>query len=244
MNVEELLEELRENILRDVSDSVTNGAGDYLLSDKSLVRYINDAEVQFAKETLCLRDETTPEVCHVQLLAGVEAYSLDSRVISLFGARVRGCHLKRTTYAAMTSRRGDLSWGPPVDTHGWSRQYGGPSVFYSDREDGKVGVYPAPSAEYIEKTGGLLVLRAARRPLEALVATDLKATPEVPTEYHLDMLEWAAWRALRNHDHDVENLAKASAHKRRFTEAVAELKREAKRLLAQDIQFDIRTNWS
>lgn len=242
MNLQELLEELRENILRDTSDAAVADAGDFLFDDKSLVRYINDAEVQFAKSTLCLRDETTPAVCHLQLVAGQTEYELDQRVLSLFGARVSNRHLKRTTYAAMTQFRSDVSFSPAVET--WGHNHGGPSLFYSDRESAKVGVYPAPSAEFITSTGGLLVMRVARKPLNPLVVTDLKAEPEVKSEYHLDMLEWAAWRALRNHDHDVENMAKASAHKKRFTDATKELEVAAKRLLAQDIQFGVSTNWS
>jgi len=242
MTLQELLEELRENILRDTSDAATADPGDYLLSDKSLVRYINDAEVQFAKTTLCLRDETTPAVCHVQLVAGQSEYDLDERVLSLFGARVGNRHLKRTTYAAMTNRRGDVSFASPIET--WGHNHGGPAVVYTDREDGRVGIYPAPSAEFILSTGGLMVLRVARKPLAPLVASNLKAEPEVKSEYHLDMLEWAAWRALRNHDHDVENMAKASAHKKRFVDATRELEVAAKRLLAQDIQFGVNTNWS
>lgn len=242
MTLEELLEELRENILRDVSDAVGADPGDQLLSDKTLVRYINDGVVQFCKVTLCLRDETTPEVCHLQLEEGRSEYELDPRVLSLFGARVGNRHLKRTTYAAMTNRHGGLSFSPPVET--WGNGHGGPSVYYTDRESGKVGVYPAPSAQFIESTGGLLVVRVARKPLKPLVVTDLRAVPEIPEEYHLDAVEWAAWRALRNHDTDVENMAKASAHKKRFTDATRELETQAKRLLMQDIQFGVSTNWS
>lgn len=242
MNLEELLEELRENVLHDVSDAVVSDAGDYLLSDKTLIRYINDAEVQFAKQTLCLRDESTPAVCHVQLVAGQTEYELDQRVLALFGARVGNRHLHRTTYSSMIQRRGDVSFSPSIET--WGHNHSGPELFYSDRESANLGVYPAPSQSFIDATGGLLVLRVARKPLNPLVATNMKAEPEIKEEYHLDMLEWAAWRALRNSDHDVENLAKASAHKKRFLDATNELEMQAKRLLMQEIQFGLSTNWS
>lgn len=241
MNLQELLEELRENILRDAS-TVVSGPADSLFNDASLVRYINDAEVQFAKQTLCLRDESTPAVCHIQLVAGQAEYGLDPRVIALFGARVVDRHLHRTTYSSMVQRRGDVSFSSSVES--WGRNHSGPELVYSDREDGRVGVYPAPSQSFIDATGGLLILRVARKPLNPLVATSLKAEPEVREEYHLDLLEWAAWRALRNNDADVEALAKASAHKKRFLDATAELKAQAKRLLMQEIQFGLSTNWS
>lgn len=238
MNVQELLEELRANLLRDVSDEVDARDTGLLWSDRTLVRYINDAQVKFAVETGLLRDETTEAITRITLVEGQEQYALDARVIAVLGSRIGPkWHLSRTTYGALFSNRGDVSLGyvrlgPCAN--------GTPRRFYTDRETGKIGVYPAPDADSAGKT---LVLRVTRKPLQSLIASNLQAVPEIPEEYHLDMLEWAAWRALRNHDVDAENMAKASAHKTRFEQAIKELSREAKRLQAQDLQFDVRTNW-
>jgi hypothetical protein len=70
----------------------------------------------------------------------------------------------------------------------------------------------------------------------------MKAEPEIPRQWHLDLCEWAAWRALRNHDNDLENLQKASAHKKAFEDVVELLGREAKRLLMQNMQFRVGQN--
>ncbi|MNM65409.1 hypothetical protein D3C81_768560 [compost metagenome] len=237
MNLQELLEELRDNLLRDMSDEVDARNAGQLWTDRALVRYINDGMVQFAVQTCLLRDETTPELTRIVLVEGQEQYAMDERVVAVYGARVENWHLSRTTYAGLFSNRGDV-------TLGFVRQgpysNGRPHRFYTDRETNKIGIYPPPSAEH---AGDTLILRVARKPLQPLVATNLKAVPEIPEEHHLDILEWAAWRALRNHDVDAENMAKASAHKTRFNDAVKELSRKAKRLQAQDLQFDVRTNW-
>ncbi|HLU83722.1 MAG TPA: hypothetical protein VKZ43_09990, partial [Trueperaceae bacterium] len=161
MNLEELLEELRENLLRDVSDEVGSGQDGYLHNDKTLVRYIQDGVVKFAVGTLCIRDETTPEVTRIPLVAGVDSYDLDPRVISLFGARVGDCHLRRTTYSGMlrtedvTLQRSLVEWSVDERTST-------PAWFYTDRESGRVGVYPRPGANL---DGHELIIRVARKPL-------------------------------------------------------------------------------
>lgn len=238
MNVKELLEELRENLLRDISDEVNVQDTGLLWSDSTLVRYINDGQVHFAVETGLFRDETTAPITRITLVEGQEQYALDPRVIAVLGARIApNWHLSRTTYGAMFSNSGDVALG-------YVRQgpftNGTPRRFYTDRETGKIGVYPPPDAQ---SAGQTVIMRVTRKPLEPLKVNDLNAVPEIPEEFHLDILEWAAWRALRNHELDGENMAKASAHKKRFEDAVAELERKSKRLQAQDFQFDVRTNW-
>jgi hypothetical protein len=236
MNLEELLEELRENILRDTSDEVGHNPDSYLTDTRSLVRYIQDGVVKFAVNTLCIRDESTPAVTRVALATGVESYDLDPRVVAIFGARIGATHLRRTTYSGMLGTS-DRAHSRPIED--WGRR-ATPMWFYTDRESGRMGVYPAPDDSL---DGYELILRVARKPLEPLTAADLKAVPEIPEEYHLDVLEWAAWRALRNHDADLESMSKASAHKKRFNETVEELSRQAKRLLAQDVQFAPNSHW-
>lgn len=233
-----MLDELRGNMLRDVSDEVGGQSGDGdLWSDRTLVRYIEDGVVRFAVQTCCLRDDTTPELTQITLQSGVEQYALDPRVIAVLNARFPGTYfLSRTTYGGLFSNRGDLTSGNPVrDSYA-----GCPRQFYTDRQTGHLGVFPTPGEQ---EDGKVIHLRVARKPLAPLTTNDLKAVPEIPEEYQLDVLDWAAYRALRNHDADAENMAKANSHKKRFEDTVVELSRQAKRLLAQDIQFDLRANW-
>lgn len=237
MNGLELLEELRNNVLRDASDEIDPKTSGALWDDTTLVRYINDGLVRFAVETCMLRDETTPALTRITLQEGVDTYPLDPRVVAVYGARYGSYHLHRTTYGSLLSSYGDTTRAYAIEE---CPRTGAPSQFYTDRETGKLGVYPAPDASWDGRT---VTLRVARKPLTPLVASNLSAVPEIPEEYHLDILEWAAWRALRNHDVDAENMAKASMHKKRFEDAVKELSRKMKRLSVGDIQFDSRTNW-
>ena len=237
MKLSELLGELRQSILRDVSDAVGAANDGAIWTDEVLVRYINEAQNKFATMTCILRDETTPAITQFTLVEGQEQYTLDDRVVAILGARVGRLHLSRATYGALFSNRGDTFPGYARMDRG---SPGTPRSFYTDRETGRVGLYPAPDASW---AGQVVQLRVARKPLKPLQYKDLDAVPEINEDYQLDILEWAAWRALRNHDTDGENMAKASAHKTQFMAAVKELSRQAKRLLAQDIQFDVRNNW-
>lgn len=243
MNLKELLEELRDNILDDVSDEVSPGTEDYQWSDKTLVRYINDGMARFAAETLLLRDETTAEICQIVLEPGVESYDLDPRVVHIFSARVGQQPLSRTTYLNLFPNRGDnlaaasMAWNvQPTQSH--ARRF-----WYTDRETQKISFYPAIDAATLVEDR-VVQLRVARYPLKPLVPNNLLAVPELPERYHMDILEWAAWRCYRNHSPDKEDIPKGSTHKKRFEDAVSDLKRESRRLLAQEIQFPLNNNWS
>jgi hypothetical protein len=239
MKLLDLVEELRANILRDTSDAISPDASSYLLSDKSLVRYLNDAQEKFATRTLCLRDETTPDICRLTLVPGQHAYPLDSRVVAVYGATIDGRHIERTTYSALSGDNGVVNAGCRFTR----REDGYPQVFYTDRETGRIGFYPAADATYVTQyLDQQIVLRVARLPINPLTAENMKAEPEIPRQWHLDLCEWAAWRALRNHDNDLENLQKASAHKKAFEDVVELLGREAKRLLMQNMQFRVGQN--
>lgn len=234
MKLGDLVAELRENILRDTSDAVNSNPSNYLLSDKSLVRYINEAQQKFATRTLCLRDESTAEICNIAMVEGQVAYDLDPRVVAVYSLASpdNKLHLQRTTYANMVSAP-DV---PRGDYRFTQADNGRPRLFYTDRETGRLGVYPAPDAEH---SGVSLIMRVGRLPLADLTPDNMDAVPEIPAQWHMDLLEYAAWRALRNHDSDLENLQKASAHKKAFEDVVLLLEREAKRLLMQNLQFRV-----
>jgi hypothetical protein len=232
-----MLKELRENILRDVTDQVSPGGSAYLWSDVALVRYINEGERRFARKTECLIDKTTPAVTQITLVAGQDEYPLDDRVITVLSAVLNGNALRKTNHDALVGFPGNISAGNVVVK---AQQLGGPLMFTTDEAVRTLRVYPIPDARSAGKT---VYLRVSRLPLAELVVSNLKAVPEVPSDHHLDLLEWAAYRALRNHDTDAENMAKASAHKTRFTEALAELGRESKRRSASPVQFGVNARF-
>jgi hypothetical protein len=216
MKLGDLLSELRLNILNDRSDRV-DGDSDYLWTDESLVRYINEAQRRFACRSLVIRDATTPEVVDVVLETGVTEYQLNSAVLAVISAKLEGeqTDLGRAGHSILnrSNQPADVNWDIAIQSN---TQPGKPVAFATDEQlvedDGgsisavTMRVFPAPSADY---NGQKIKLRVCRKPLNDLVLNNLEAVPEVPDDHHLDMLDWAAYLALRIVDQDAGNRTRA-----------------------------------
>lgn len=247
MTLDDLLTELRTNVLRDVSTAITPQAGDELWSDTQLVLYLQDAESKFARDTLCLRDSTNADVTQITLVAGQADYPLDKRVISCNAAIYDGeLSLGRSSFGARFGASGDLA---PNQARHIPQASGAPRIYYTDKSTNSIGFYPIPSAE---QAGLVVQLHVTRRPLAPLTTADMDAVPEIPEDFHLDLVEWAAYRALRNHDADIDGdpnnisivMARANAHKKRFEDAITECKGAFKYLNTQHVEFGVNANWS
>lgn len=221
MNVNELLDELRRNILRDTSDAISADDNDFLWTDDALLLYINDAYYRFCHLTEYLQDATTPEVCRVTIAANTQDYTLNDAVIRVLSAELGNLVIPVHTTAFM---HGDLQDSPSY-TRVRREDYPGIFAVVPDYEIGTLKLVGKPREEDV---GTALRLRVSRYPLTRLTLDDDNAEPEIPERFHLDLLEWAAYRALRNHDADGESMAKASAHSTRFQRAVDEVKQEFK----------------
>ena len=221
MNVNELLRELRRNILRDVSDAIGADEADFLWTDDGLLAYINDAYFRFCHLTEYLQDATTTAVTRIPLVQGQTDYPLHPSVIRVMSVEYGNLVLQVNT--------ADHLLGDRQDSPGYTRvrreDYPGVFAVVPDYEVGMLKVVGKPTAE---DAGKDLRLRVSRYPIERLSFDNGEAEPELPERFHLDLLEWAAFRALRNHDADAENMGKASAHSTRFERAVEEVKNEFK----------------
>lgn len=210
MNLADLLAELREGILNDRTDR-TSGTSDYLWSDDRLVRYINEAHRRFATQGLVIRDATTAEVCNVTLVLGQTEYPLHEAIIAVVSARLStsSADLTRVGHALFAmSRPSTDQW---YDTSTYTSLPPGSPVAYSTDEGVSdyasdsvsqvlLRVYPAPDAA---AAGKVVKLRVVRKPLEDFRTTSPGAVPEIPVDHHLEMLDWAAYLALRIVDDDA-----------------------------------------
>lgn len=236
MNLQGLLDELRNNVLRDRSGLLA-GDDDRLWDDTTLVAYINDAYRRFARRTLLIREQTTPEVTQVVLAVGVTIYQLHPSVLSVMSARynVDASDLPRAGHGLLDAR---LIADPlyfDAATLGVIAP-GAPKAFSTDEALDPAGpqaqinlrVYPAPSSV---EDGKIIYMRVARAPLVALTVDALDAELEVPEDYHLDLLDWAAYRAYSNHDVDGGDGPKATDHRDRFEKMIEDVKTETRRKL-------------
>lgn len=216
MNLSDLLDELRNNILYDRGTST--GDDDKLWSDATLVRYINEAQRRFAVRSYCLRDATTSEVVDVTLETGVSDYSLHPAIISVISAKISGA-----TTDLIRVGHSIFNWynpsGQVFSPSSFDQLSPNPPVAYSTDEqlveddDGSISalsmhIWPAPRTE---DNGTIIKLRVARKPLDDLTTNNLNAVPEIPVDHQLEMLDYAAYLALRIVDQDGNNDKRAAS---------------------------------
>lgn len=231
MNLGELLNELRVNILNDRSDRIS-GSSDYLWTDETLINYINVAQRRFARRSLCLRDSKTVEVCQITLVAGQAEYTLHQSVLAVISAKLegetqdlrRGGHSVFDTYQTQDTFFFDVNELSQLAP-------GKPFAFSTDEtldadDNGAVSsvvlrAYPEPSAEH---AGKKIYLRVIRLPID--VMSNMKQQAEVPEDHQYEMLDWAAYLALRIADHDAGDGPRAERYAKSF-EAHAQVARNA-----------------
>lgn len=238
MKVAEALEELRTNLLRDDAE-LASGPNDKLWSDKTLVRYIREAQRTWCRRTLTLRDSHTPSVCEVVLVAGESEYVLHKSIRAVISARYddRQNDLFRFGHPLLPCPHDDRPFGEAYPS---GVPTGAPIAISTDEsfdlEHGAsviLRVYGTPAAEQTDK---ILKLRVARMPLCEPDLAKPEADLETPDEYCLQMLKHAAWSALSTSDIDGHD-ARAENHLSAFNAAVSEVRTANRRKLAQPVRF-------
>ena len=251
MRLGDLLEELRDNILSDKSDQV-GARTDQRWSDATLVRYINEAEMRFAKRSECLRDAVTPDTCQLQLVVGQQDYALHPKVIGVLSARcggdgydlARAGHSNLDTYRANDTRFFDTSYittATPGKVIAFTTDEGMLSDAKNALNSMTFRAFPNVGAGFAVQVN----LRVVRFPLRRLELRDLEGQPEVPEQYHLNMLDWAGYLALRQPDLDVaggDAPGRAKDLMNSFEAHVQDAKRELKRRMFTPAAFQFGGN--
>lgn len=249
MTLSELLNELRRNILHDRSDKIA-GQDDRLWDDATLVRYIDEAHKRFARIGLVIRDATTPEVVNVTLVEGQTQYTLHSSVLGVLSARIDPdeVDLARIDHPMIGMQQ--RYEGPYYDTASVRLLPPGRPVAYTTDEEiaeSETGaraavcmrVYPAPTAAF---AGSVIKLRVVRLPLDNFCPNSLSRTPEIPEVHHIEMLDWAAYLALRIVDHDLGDPKRAHEFRAMFEKSVDRARRDAMRKLFAPLGWSFGRN--
>lgn len=244
MKIGALLELLRDGILNDRTDRVS-GSSDYLWTDATLLTYINEAQRRFAVRGLVLRDGTTEAATEITLEAGVDTYALHKSVIAVISARMsdQQADLNRVGHSVLNAYRAPSdTW---LDPNYFTGLPDGATLAFSTDEELSVDdadtlsrvtlrVYPRPSAAVDNKT---VKLRVVRKPLVEFTTAhieldpDEQPQPEIPEDHHIEMLDWAAYLALRIADDDAGNLKRAVEFSQSFEGHVRAAKALAMRKL-------------
>lgn len=252
MNLGQLLTQLREGILNDRTDRVS-GTADYLWTDETLVLYINEAQRRFARLGLVLRDASTPEVTQVTLVAGQSIYQLHESVLGVISIKeaTQQSDLRRIGHNALAQYRAPTdTWADPSTLY--QLPPGAPLAYTTDEElssddDGSsavvtLRVYPTPRAE---DAGKVLHLRVVRTPIEDFDVNNKGAVPEIGRDHHLEMLDWAAYLALRIVDDDAGAAKRADVFAATFAANVKEARNSAMRKLFTPMPWGFgRGGWS
>ena len=227
MKLFELVQELRENLLRDAS-TLKTGSPDHYWSDETLVKYINEGQRRFARRTFCLADDVTPEVVQIALKPTVAIYQAHPSILHVVSARHQDA-LADLVYVSHPIVFSTVN--PFTDTHDnwgtYSANQGQLPLRYTtdeglqvdDQHQIRICFNPTPG---VTQVGKKVNLRVRRLPMNPFVSGKMNQASEIPEDWQLDTLEWAAYRCLRNWDLDAEDRKKAKDHKDRFDEAVRE----------------------
>lgn len=196
-------------------------------SDTELVRYLNEAHVQFARRTHCLIDDTS-DFTTFDTVVGQQSYTLDQRIIFIgeAGLVITNEDGTKTYYdlrdGARHSVRKTFRAGRPVQLTAQVARH-------------TVRLSPVPDAVYT------VVMSVARKPLYNMA--NGSDNPEIDEDYQLALCDYAAWRALTNNDPDGANMASAKTFRGQWDLHVRDAKRDIARLWA-GANAQARSNWT
>lgn len=214
MTGDELVEYIRTDLLLDT-------ASPHLWSDDLLLRYLIEAENEFARKTYALLDADS-SITQISLVAGTATYSLDDKILYVYSAYIDGQSYDLTSY----TRR--------FIPNQLTTSIGIPRIFTMDEAAQLIRVYPIPDDTYTLK------LRIARLPLDDLTTS---SEPSIPPQYHIDLPEYVAYRCLKNSEVDGSNLGSADAYKKSWDGRLTAAKREYYRI-RMGVNATAQNNWT
>lgn len=240
MNLEELLEYTAQQFLDDRVDLV-DGDSDELWSDSYLVRQLNQAQRILARRAWCIIEVGVPPAGVITLTTGKVLYPLHKSILRVFDATP-------TTQLAPLGRTDDINLRSPYPVDADAFDIGeaaslagtiltapGVSIaIASDAASRTLRVHPAPSSL---QNGLQVVLKIARLPIKWLSLEDMQGCPEVPEDWHLNLCEYAAGKALTLPNVDSGNKADGRALLEDFDAAVREARRDRQRAEMNDSRW-------
>lgn len=220
MNLSELMGHLRCAVLRD-------DAAPYLWQDTELLRYLNQAQLEFARRTHILSDDESA-FTSFSTVAGTSTYEFDDRIIAIteIGLEIDDGNGNLSYHGLRDRTRNQLKN---------SYSQGRPTQYNVQVAQNKIRLYPVPDAVY---TVRMLV---ARKPLRDL--QNGRDVPEIPEDYHLTLCNFAAMKALMNNDPERSQMQAATDFRGQWDLDV----RDAKRYIAQlrgGVSPRARSNWT
>jgi hypothetical protein len=204
MELADLLLELRQNRLDDT-------AVPPLWGDGELVSALNDAVRQVCIRQRCLVESESVQLCTISVAAGQRVVRLHPAVIAVRSAWIPGCCEALVGIPEQRLTRTCPGW---ID-----RDPGVPRWWIPDYQEGCIALHPTPEA------ATTLRLSVWRMPLEdeELDANDPSAEPAIATHWHMDLVDWAEYRAFSKKDAETIDTDRARTAAQVFTAKVGRL---------------------
>ena len=209
LTTRELMDALRNNILRDNADG-------NLWSDERLAMALTEAYLEFAGESLMIRDFSGNY--SIVLEAGVDTYPYPAEVLSVISARVAG-----SQYDLLRASHTAASYGRAV------------MAFSTDDQHQSITFFDTPDAD---AAGVEVRLRVARLPVEGIDAAVPDYVCELPRQYALALTYGAAALLYVDMDADAVDPARARATRGVFDQYLARAKRYTRMAMHQPIRFE------
>lgn len=201
-----------------IDDSLARSAW----SDALLLGWMAEGQDKFCEDTGFIVDLRSHKIT---LTENISIYDVPERVIEVFDIYngTQKLHRLPNNRVFVNTPMTDT---PPV---------GPPQCWRPDIETGSIIIYPAPNAVFDGVELGLHVQRYSFVPLDAAAP---ETYPEIPTRFHRACVEWAAFKALNNHDAEAQDPIKAAEHLGFYRTYVKDGKRAFNRLHGQTIDAE------
>ena len=197
------LDELYELFRLEVDDL----AEPYLWTDVEFYAYLNEAQELHAEEIGGIADRTSA-FTRLPYKSGDQFLKFDSRIIRIKGAWDEDN--RRISIKNLDNFEGGYNsddYGSQIH-RGFDDSRTGPiEAIVTDVEDDKIQLYPIPEAT------GYIQLYVFRRPLDD--------TLEIPSQYHINLLNWVKYKAYSKQDVETFDGKRAAEFRIEFTEGLA-----------------------
>jgi len=175
-----------------------------MVTDSTLYRFINEAQVQTCRRMDLIFDDTVPSVCSITLVAGTRSYKLNRFITRLEHVSYDGTELVKKTPE-------ELDVSDPT----WRTLTGVPTMYVVRQR--KIYPVPAPTADEVAIPLALEVYRLPRFDI------DCDDELEIPLEFQDDLIPWVLYRVYHKRDEDIFDPDKGKMHLAEFIETFGEV---------------------
>lgn len=181
-------------------------------SDIRVGYWLSEGQDRFCEKTGFWQDKTTFTIATI---LDQQDYDIDPRIVSIRSIWDGTRQLIDVTGKTYYLDEMDFSDNPSQS----------PVHYRTDAETGKITFFEPVLG------GVTLTIRAHRRALVALSAAN--GQPEIPAEFHLAPIEYAAHKAFSDHDRELQDPVKASDHLKNFNAYVRDGRMAYRRLTGE-----------